>query len=165
MEVKDIEYVKLSEMFNDYAINKLYDILEKYGIHASKETIEDLENKIINNKIIIINHPSIEDNKRFNNDIPIAHGGRVKEDGLIHIYPYVACQNVFNTKELFQHIIDNGIITHEIFHYFIHLDNENIDDQEKESFIHFINEGLVQSYTEEHEKKHFLIMNIEKMLP
>lgn len=155
VEAKNIEYVKLNEMLNDYAIDKLYDILERYGANADEKTFEELENKILANKIIIVDHPNSEDDKFFNNNIPIAHGPRTKNDGLIHFYPYVRCKNANSTDELFNQIIESGIITHEIFHFFIKLDDPSITDAEEEEFTHYITEGMVQLYTEEHEKKQF----------
>lgn len=155
MEARNIEYVKLNQLLTNYAIDKLYDILERYGLYASKETIEEIENKIVDNKIISVDHPSEEDNQLFNGNIPIAHGGRTKNDGLIHVYPYVTCHNINNTEELFNKIIDNGIITHELFHFFIKLDEEDIDDENINNFMHFLNEGMVQLYTEELDKKNY----------
>lgn len=131
MVVNDINYIKLNEMFNNYAIDKIYDILEKYGAHASEEVIEEIENKIITNKIIVTDYPSPEDDELFNHNVPLAHGGRTKNDGLIHIYPYVICKDFNTTDELYKHIIESGIITHEIFHFFIKLDDDTLDDEEK----------------------------------
>lgn len=155
MEAHNIEYVKLNEMLNEYAIDKLYDILERYGANINKETFEELENRILDNRIISVDHPSLDDNKFFNNNIPLAHGPRTKNDGLIHIYPYTRCKNVTDTQELFNKIIESGIITHELFHFIIKLDDKNITDQEEDEFTHYITEGMVQLYTEEHEKKEF----------
>lgn len=155
MLAKDIEYGKLSEMLNSYAIEKLYDILEKYGVYANKETIEEVENKILTNKIIVVNHPNPEDDEFFNNDIPFAHGPQTKNDGLIHFYPYTRCKDIKTTEELFNYIIENGIITHQIFHFFIKLDDPKITDSEEKEFYHYITEGMVQSFTEEHENKEF----------
>lgn len=155
MLAKDINYPKLDEMLNNYAIDKLYDILEKNGAHASEEIIEELEKKIITNKIIIVDYPNPKDDEFFNHKIPIAHGGRTKNDGFIHIYPYIRCKDYNNIEELYEFIIQSGIITHELFHYFIHLDDDLLDDEELKEFSHFINEGMVQAFTEEHENKMF----------
>lgn len=162
MLAKDIEYTRLSEKLNDYAIEKLYDILERVGAEPDKNTFLEVENKILANKIIVVDRPCPEDDEFFHNNVPIAHGPRTKNDGLIHIYPYTRCNNVNNTDELFNYIIECGIITHEIFHFFIKLDDPEVTDTEEEEFGHYITEGMVQLYTEEHEEKEYALNEYRK---
>lgn len=147
----NIDYEKIDKVLNDYAINKIYDILSYFKNFISTDVTEKFENAILNNKIINVNKPSQKDTAFFNNSIPYAHGPRTKNDGMINIYPYLYKKN---TDEIINTYINEGIITHELMHFIIILDFKD-ENKLNEEFGHYINEGMVQLFTEQLDKKKF----------
>lgn len=140
-----LDYDKIQQKINDYAVDTIYEIVEKYGKYLSKEQIMQFENIIIGNKAVIVDKNIELDSKFFNGNIPSAHGPRTKNDGFIHVYPYTIKNK--NTSEIIEHYIKSGIIKHELFHYIIRLDFKD-DNKELEEFSHYLNEGMVQLFTE-----------------
>lgn len=144
-----IDYLNLEEYLNSYAIELIYDIIEKCGKFMSKDQIVTYENKLSENKIIIVHKPTVEDDIFFKGNIPVAHGPRAKKDGYIHIYPYKYKNKT--TKEIIDNYINGGIILHELYHYLIKLDIKG-NDNVRVKFGHYITEGMVEYLTELHSK-------------
>lgn len=145
----EINYDKIDRKLNNFAIDKIYVLLSFFGDNITPAAREQLENAVIKNRIIVVDHPSNKDRDFFKENIPPAHGPRTKEDGMIHIYPYIYDKD---TDLLIKHYIDEGILTHELCHYIIKLDFESPDKIESD-LGHFINEGAVQLLTEQVDKK------------
>lgn len=99
----------------------------------------------------------ITDESKYSIDcVPSAHGGRTKNDGKIHIYPYSKTfQSCHSNEEVMENILEN-IIVHEIFHYFIRPGFIHISDPVEEEFGHSLTEGLVQLYAETFSERHNL---------
>lgn len=149
----NINYLKIEEELNAYAIETIYDIIEKCGKHMTQEQIETYENLICMNKVVIVNKPTIEDNEFFKGNVPVAHGPRTKKDGYIHVYPY-KYKNM-DTEQIIDVYINQGVLLHELYHYIIKLDIPNNGDTERVKFGHFITEGMVEFLTELHSKKQY----------
>lgn len=145
----EINYDKIDKELNDFAIDKIYVLLSFFGDDIRPAAKEQFENAVIKNKIIVVDYPSNKDIDFFKGNIPSAHGPRTKEDGMIHIYPYIYDKD---TDLIIKHYIDEGILTHELCHYIIKLDFESSDKIESD-LGHFINEGAVQLLTEQVDKK------------
>lgn len=145
----EINYDKIDKELNDFAIDKIYELLSIFGDDITPAAKEQFENAVIKNRIIAVDQPSNENMDFFKENIPPAHGPRTKEDGMIHIYPYIYDKD---TNLLIKHYIDEGILTHELCHYIIKLDFESSDKIESD-LGHFINEGAVQLLTEQLDKK------------
>lgn len=143
-----IDYQKIEEELNKFAIDIIYDILDKYSPFLSDEEKDTFIEKITSNKAIIVDKPCKEDEEFFQGSIPIAHGPRAKGDGYIHIYPY-AFRNP-NTEEIISNCIDH-IITHELYHFIIKLDIEGEYSPDEIDFGHYLTEGMVQLFSEIHQ--------------
>lgn len=147
----EINYDKINKELNDFAIDKIYELLSIFGDDITPAAKEQFENAVIKNRIIAVDQPSNENMDFFKGNIPPAHGPRTKEDGMIHIYPYIYDKD---TNLLIKHYIDEGILTHELCHYIIKLDFESPDKSETD-LGHFINEGAVQLLTEQIDNKKY----------
>lgn len=147
----EINYDKIDKELNDFAIDKIYELLSIFGDDITPAAKEQFENAVIKNRIIAVDQPSNENMDFFKGNIPPAHGPRTKEDGMIHIYPYIYDKD---TNLLIKHYIDEGILTHELCHYIIKLDFESPDKSETD-LGHFINEGAVQLLTEQIDNKKY----------
>lgn len=148
----EIDYGFIDTQINDYAINIVYEILEKYQHFLNDEIINTLTNRIVENRIIKVNEPSKIDESFFKGNIPTAHGPRAKNDGYIHVYPYKYKQ--MTTEEILNKYIDH-IIIHELYHFLIKLDIKEAVNQDEIDFGHYITEGMVQLFAEMHTKKDF----------
>lgn len=144
----EIDYNKIDKVVNKYAIDVIYDILEKYSNYLNEEEKDIFIEKITNNRIIIVDKPNPEDENFFHGDIPTAHGPRAKGDGFIHIYPYRF--NNLSTDEIIKSCIDH-IIIHELYHYIIKLDIKGDFSPDEIDFGHYITEGMVQLFAELHQ--------------
>lgn len=154
----DINYERISDVINQYAINQVNEILDTYREDLPDDVVMQFEKSISENRIVIVDKPNEEDLIRFNNNVPSAHGPRTKNDGYIHIYPYKYrlpyVKRELSDDEIINRFINEGIITHEIFHYLYKLDKSKDDEEGIEvEFGHFITEGMVQLKTEEFLKK------------
>ena len=147
----EINYDKIDKELNDFAIDKIYELLSIFGDDITPAAKEQFENAVIKNRIIAVDQPSNENMDFFKGNIPPAHGPRTKEDGMIHIYPYIYDKD---TNLLIKHYIDEGILTHELCHYIIKLDFKSPDKSETD-LGHFINEGAVQLLTEQIDNKKY----------
>lgn len=147
----EINYDKIDKELNDFAIDKIYELLSIFGDDITPAAKEQFENAVIKNRIIAVDQPSNENMDFFKGNIPPAHGPRTKEDGMIHIYPYIYDKD---TNLLIKHYIDEEILTHELCHYIIKLDFESPDKSETD-LGHFINEGAVQLLTEQIDNKKY----------
>lgn len=142
-----IDYNKILAKINDYAIEKIYDIIEKYGALLHNRQLELLNNLIAGNQVIVIHSNDDKVKEHFKDEtIPPASGPRSWGDGLIHIYPFV--YDSLSTDEIIEKYINEGIITHELFHYIIQLDKLN-NDPKYHQYYSYLNEGFVQYFTEQ----------------
>lgn len=163
-----INYEKIQQSIDEYGLYILNCIKNQYNSSLSHEQLKNIEN-LLSTEFIVIEKPSQKDIEFFSKQegisnpenyssqyIPTAHGGRTKEDNKIHIYPYTkSFSNCKNDEEIIESCID-GIVIHEIFHYFIKPGLSSENETIKDEFGHFITEGLVQYYTEEFAKKNRL---------
>lgn len=150
----------ISDRLNDYAIDRIYEILERYGSILSDDYIETFDTLIATNRVITVHAMDEEVMKHFDgNSIPPASGPRSWEDGLVHIYPFIY-KNTKNeqVKDIY---INEGIITHELFHYLIRLDELN-SNPEYNDYFSYLNEGLVQYLTEKLEGRKFTSSNYRR---
>ncbi len=146
----EIDYKKIDTELNMFAIDVIYEILDKYSSLISEKDKETFIEKITNNRVIVVDMPSKEDEIFFEGNIPKAHGPRAKKDGLIHIYPYVFRSQ--STEEIIQNCI-NHIIIHELYHFIIKLDIKGNYPQDEIDFGHYLTEGMVQLFSEIHQGK------------
>ncbi len=161
----NFDYEEIERQLQNYGRYILTIIKNNYSVSMSEEQKDKL-NQLLEQEFIVVNKPCPEDLAFFSklhhvNDasqfseryIPSAHGGRTKDDGKIHFYPYTkAYKDCKDTKDVIKNCLDN-ILTHEIFHYFIQPNLGNIQDPYKDDVQSFLTEGLVQKYTEDfHEK-------------
>ncbi len=147
----NINYLKIEEELNSYAIEAIYDIMEKCGKFMTQEEFEAYEKGILENKVIIVNRPSVDDDKFFKGNVPVAHGPRTKKDGYVHVYPYRYKNQ--NTDQIIDNYINGSIILHELYHYIIRLDIKNSNEKTRIRFGHYITEGMVELFTELHNKQ------------
>jgi archaellum component FlaC len=158
------DYERLASDLNIFGKQVLKAIKNEYGSSMTSEQNALINQLLSADNFIIVNKPSQEDISLFGSldEIPTAHGGRTKEDGKIHIYPYTKSFNNFHNYDDCLNICKNDLIIHEIFHYFIRPDVSNIEknnftnDKLADSFKHFLTEGLVQLYTEKFAADHNL---------
>lgn len=157
-----IDYEYIDKKLNLEASNIVHNIIEKFSDSLSPEILSRLPKNL--DKIIVVEKPTKEDIERFSQEagitnpqqfsqdyVPSAHGGRAKNDGLIHIYPYAKTFGNLSDDEIVKTCV-NDIITHEIFHYFIRPDMKQSNDPVTSLFSSFITEGLVQLYAEEYQQ-------------
>ncbi len=143
----DLNLSKISAILNDYAIDKIYDIIEKYGSLLNDEQLELLNDLITSNRIIHVDYDCEKVRNHYANEqIPPASGPRSWGDGLIHIYPFTFENKT--TEEVIKKYITEGIITHELFHYLISLDTLNTNPEYNE-YYNYLNEGFAQYLTEQ----------------
>lgn len=140
---KFLDYEKIKLEINQYAKSKLKSIVERYGDLFSSNVSSVIEN-LLNKDIVIVDKPSELDFINMKGDIPSAHGGRTKNDGFIHIYPYVFRD--LSSEEIIKKYQESFVITHELFHYIFKLDFYDIINDD--DFNGFITEGIVQYFTE-----------------
>ncbi|MDE5630304.1 MAG: hypothetical protein K2I70_01765 [Bacilli bacterium] len=145
-----IDYQRIDKELNTFAIDVIYEILDKYSNFISKQEKDNLVEKITHNRAIIVDEPSKEDEDFFQGNIPVAHGPRAKGDRYIHIYPY-AFHNK-NTEEIITNCIDH-IIIHELYHFIIKLDIDGEYTKDEIDFGHYLTEGMVQLFSEIHQGK------------
>ena len=120
--------------------------------------IEESEMKWRQNQIEEIQNDSnlseeLKEKEIQNLKVPFAHGGKVFSDKIMHFYP-------FTTKDSGQVLKDKmeGILIHEIFHYFISpkvLSNQ-FQDKKMSSYI---TEGLVDMMCRDFQAKHQIHLN------
>ena len=77
----EIDYKKIDTELNMFAIDVIYEILDKYSSLISEKDKETFIEKITNNRVIVVDMPSKEDEIFFEGNIPKAHGPRAKKDG------------------------------------------------------------------------------------
>lgn len=151
---------KIYEKLNDYAVDKLYEIIEKLGYQLKDEYLETFNVLIANNKVISVHIKNEEVMKHFEGDsIPPASGPRSWKDGLVHIYPFIF--DIEDTETVIEKYMNEGIITHELFHHIITLDTLN-ETQEYDQYYSYLNEGFVQYLTEELEGREFTSSNYRR---
>lgn len=148
-----VDYIRLNEELNQYAVDAIYDIMERCGKYMTAEQIITYENKIAENKIVIANRYTEEDNIRFKGNIPVAHGPRAKKDGYIHVYPFK--YKHADTDGIINNYINGGVILHELYHYIVKLDIKESTDKKRVKFGHYLTEGMVEFLTEEHSKNRY----------
>lgn len=144
----NIIYSQVYEELNQYAIDAIYDIMEKCGKYMTKEQIITYEKKIAEDRIVMVNSYTEEDDKLFKGKIPVAHGPRTKKDGYIHVYPF-KYKNT-NTERVIDNYTSGGIILHELYHYIVQLDIKESPDKNRVAFGHYLTEGMVEFLTEQH---------------
>lgn len=147
----NINYLKIEEELNTYAIETIYDIMEKCGKFMTQEEFEAYEKCILENKVVIVNRPSATDDEFFKGNVPVAHGPRTKKDGYIHVYPHKYKNQ--DTEQIVNNYINGAVILHELYHYIIKLDIKNAEDKIRIRFGHYITEGMVELFTELHNKQ------------
>ena len=92
--------------------------------------------------------------------IPIAHGGRVFEDNIVHFYPSVLLSNnpKLSTDELKQKC--ESVLIHELFHFFIRPEYLDITTKpELKRINNFTTEGLVDMCARDIQQKYGLFPN------
>ena len=143
----DLNLSKISSILNDFAIDRIYEIIEKYGFQLNNEQLELFNALITSNRVIRVDYDSEQVRNHYANEqIPAASGPRSWGDGLIHIYPFIFENKT--TEEIIEKYITEGIITHELFHYLVSLDTLN-NNPEYDMYYSFLNEGFVQYLTEQ----------------
>ena len=107
---------------------------QKYLLYQQKAILED------SNLSDIQKRQAISDLK-----VPLAHGGRTFEDGLIHFYPMLQEKS---KEGLMNHF--NGVLLHELVHYFVQPTNSFFDGMDKytsDRLNSFMTEGEVDTVT------------------
>ena len=145
---------QMEKELNENAKKYLSIIKEEYGEYISKDLMEELQKSMLiklesnpieylnNQRDSILNEPNLtevqKEQELLNLDVPLAHGGRVFNDNVIHIYPF----KLIDVKEpLTINEIKNkcdSIIIHELLHFFIRPEyitnsnaNKDINDMNK----------------------------------
>ena len=159
----NIDYNKISQEINGYAHECLVNIKKNFYQYFNENQKSKID-KLLKTNFIVIDEPNNEDIKFFSNqnnklfdisNVPSAHGGRTKNDELIHIYVWSnSFKNCQDTEQIINKI-KQDIVVHEIFHYFImpKMHAKNLDDEE---FLSDMTEGLVQLYSENYAKNNNL---------
>lgn len=135
--------VDLNREFNDKAKEYLKQIKEDYYEYLSDDKKKFLDELIEKDNIVIESDYS-KYKEVHPGDIPTAHGGRVFDDGLIHIYEPSFKENQKYAME--------SVMIHELFHYLIRPE-DSVKYTEDEKMRSYISEGLVDLYTTEFMKK------------
>jgi len=150
---------RLQEYLNKRADEYLKLIIEEFGNLSIKnekgEIISNAEQLILNN-IVVVENNDVRLQEQYKkegiiDETPLAHGGRVFDDGKIHFYP--------NTlKETPAEEIPykcESLLIHELFHYFIRPQqiNEN-NNPELKGINSFIDEGIADMYARDFMIKH-----------
>lgn len=158
----EFDDVAIQSYLNGTSKKYLELINKEYGPFMSKEKLDFL-NKVISKKCVFVekngteylknqtdeikklNLSNFERLEEFRNlDIPLAHGGRVYEDNIIHFYPsrVLAKNRKLSTEELQQEC--DEVLIHELLHFFIRPEKLNIDKEPQLKRINnFTTEGLV----------------------
>lgn len=165
-----IDYYSLNDSVNIISKDFLKNIINIYGLEMPKEKLE-LLNALLKKDFINVNDYSEDDLSFFGeySNIPTAHGGKVKGDGNIYIYPYKFSDKNKSSNLAAYRIIKNDLLAHEIFHYVISISSyhvsedklnlflkeNNFEDKEKaiKGLSHFMSEGFVQLYADDYALK------------
>lgn len=129
------KYDLLEQKLNEEAKKILTQIKNDYYEKMSAQKKECLDNLIQTEKVVIVDRDLRDSDKHT-----LAHGGRGRKDGKIHYYPN---SRNFHTYEAMVEKCQ-GILPHEIFHYFIQPDNMNFDTRIESEMANFYTEGLVE---------------------
>lgn len=159
---QQIDSNQIQAYLNEKATEYLKNIQNEYGKFMSEEQINFMEQLLSSNNVIVeqngnayinnqqndINNDNtltdfqkIEEMRKLN--IPLAHGGRVFEDNIIHFYPSIlkVKNPQLTTDELNQKC--DEILVHELLHYFIRPKSLDINNPELKGINSFTTEGLV----------------------
>lgn len=158
-----LDYEMIEKKLNELSRKYLPIILNDYGKYMSGEQlqllnsllssdcikVEQNENKYLDNqKQNIMNDPLLTEEKKKEEldklKVPLAHGGRVYNDNVIHFYPFIIQKGDSNkTNEKILHECESVLI-HELLHYFIRPQSLNtIDNEQLKGINSFTTEGLV----------------------
>ncbi|MCI9279463.1 MAG: hypothetical protein HFJ02_01510 [Bacilli bacterium] len=146
---KAIEYLKIiqneyGKFMSEEQINFMEQLLSSNNVIVEQNGnayINNQQNDIINNDNTLTDFQKIEEMRKLN--IPLAHGGRVFEDNIIHFYPSIlkVKNPQLTTDELKQKC--DEILVHELLHYFIRPKSLDINNPELKGINSFTTEGLV----------------------
>lgn len=152
---------QLQQYLNQKADEYLRLIISEFGNLSIKNDFGEITaraEQIISNNIIVVENEDIRLQEQYkkegiNDETPLAHGGRVFDDGKIHFYP-----NTLKTLSLEEITYKcESLLIHELFHYFIRPQRINEQDNpELEGINSFITEGLVDMYARDFMIKHNL---------
>ena len=173
MELREEDYKYIEDQVIPVAKKIFMEIYMSLGPYIKKDgfkgadKIKNLEAKFKFNEdgifegisnVVIVERPTeenIEFFKKRNEIAPPGHGGRAKNDGIIHLYPYSdALKDVKNVDQIIE-ILLKKIVIHEILHFYFmpdKYDKENAEYGDEAWFGHYLTEGIVQYYTEEYMK-------------
>lgn len=116
------ELLKLENDLNKVSLEYLNIIYQEYNSYFSNDQKNFFKNIFDSGKIVKIdeNYDEYIKNKQANGEdyssLPVAHGGRVFNDNIIHFYP-----NKIATSKNYNEIKNElqGVLMHELLHYFI----------------------------------------------
>jgi len=158
--------VKLQEYLNSRAKIYLNLIIKEFG----NLPIKDENGRVISSAeelnlsdMIVVHKDDFHLQEQYKKDgnvmnTPLAHGGRVFNDGKIHFYPCIL--NVSSFEDIAYQC--ESILIHELFHYFIrpqYINEENFP--ELAGVTNFIGEGLVDMYALDFMKRYNLFQKDE----
>ena len=171
MELREEDYKRIEEEVIPVAEKIFMEIYMSLGPYIKKDgfkgidKIKKIEEKFKFNKdgtfekirdVVIVERQTeenIEFFKKRNTITPPGHGGRMKNDGIIHLYPYSdSLKGVDNIDEIIE-ILLKEIVIHEILHFYFmpdKYDKNDIEYGDEAWFGHDLTEGIVQYYTEEY---------------
>lgn len=180
---QQFDYSQIQMYLNEKAKEYLKIIQIEYGKFMSEKQINFMKrlltfdfviveqnvNSYFNNQQNCINNDStlndfekIEEIRKLT--VPLAHGGRVFEDNIIHFYPSILLSKTssLTTDELKQKC--DEILIHELLHYFIRPQNLDIQNKpELKEINSFTTEGLVDMCTRDINKKYGLFSNYNSL--
>lgn len=139
------EYIN-PELVNQLLKQEKLVVIEENEMKLKQKQIEEIEN---DNTI----SEEIKKKEISNFKIPLAHGGKVFNDRIIHFYPFTTKDSGQVLKETLE-----GVLIHEIFHYFIApiVLSNNFQDEKISSYI---TEGLVDMMCRDFQKNHQIHLN------
>lgn len=138
---KYLEMIKKD--YHQYMSENQKQYLEKLLLLDTIVKVEETDTSYLNNQLAAIDSDktaSSEFKKLTKSKVktPIAHGGRVFEDDIIHFYPFtVKGTNEEKLKKC------EDVLTHELFHYFIRPQYIPITNKGLSGINTYISEGLV----------------------
>lgn len=138
------KYLKMiKEDYHQYMSEHQKQYLEKLLLLDNIVKVEETDTSYINNQLAAIDSdklitPEFKKIAKSKINTPIAHGGRVFEDDIIHFYPFT----VKGTEEEKLKECED-VLAHELFHYFIRPQYIPITNKGLSGINTYISEGLV----------------------
>src|SRR5574344_3488 len=114
-----------SKEINEYARQLLDQIFIEYGAYLKNP--DYVKNLLQMEELVVVEKDGSRWQKEHpNSKIPLAHGGRTFNDNKIHLYPFISKDKSKNY---------NGVIIHELFHYFLRPDSQIKEDDIENKLI------------------------------